>query len=219
MSKRTILGQLGQGLIEYGLIVSLIATTSILALHASGINLESVYCRVIEGLGGEGCGYTPENWNIERGDWTIDDQICGGVGEGRIFAEDFTGDDYILNIDSARLFQGMGYGVYFRASEPNLVNGYTFQYDPGYQGLILRKWMGGHELHPPFAVEIMPEDYDWYSNAHQIQLSVIGNNFTVNIDGQEMMTATDDTYTEGGIGLRTWDDTEACFEGIKIRNP
>jgi hypothetical protein len=65
----------------------------------------------------------------------------------------------------------------------------------------------------------MPEDYDWYSNAHQIQLSVIGNNFTVNIDGQEMMTATDDTYTEGGIGLRTWDDTEACFEGIKIRNP
>jgi len=219
MSKRTYLGQLGQGLIEYGLIIGLVATASILALSATGISLESVYCSAIEGLGGEGCGFTPENWNIERGDWTIDDQICGGGGEGRIFADGFSGDDYVLNIESSQLFKGNGYGVYFRASEPNLVDGYTFQYDKGYQALIFRKWVGGHELSPPFAVERMPADYDWYSKDHQIQLSVVGNTYTVNIDGQEMMTATDDTYTEGGIGLRTWDDTEACFEGITIKNP
>jgi Flp pilus assembly pilin Flp len=209
----------GQGLIEYGLIIALVATGSILALAATGNSIEGVYCSAIEGLGGDGCGFTPENWLIERGDWTIGDEICGKGGEGRIYADGFTGEDYIINIESARLFQGNGYGVYFRTSQPHLVDGYTFQYDPGYKALIFRKWVGGHELSPPIAVERMPSDYDWYSTDHQIQLSVIGDTFIVNIDGQEMMKASDNTYTKGGLGLRTWDNTIACFDGIKVTNP
>ena len=43
----------GQGLVEYGLIVTQGATASILALAAPGIGLESIYCSAIEGLGGE----------------------------------------------------------------------------------------------------------------------------------------------------------------------
>ena len=113
----------GQGLVEYGLIVTQGATASILALAAPGIGLESIYCSAIEGLGGEGCGFIPEYWNIVRGDWTINDQLCGGIGEGRVFAEGYTGDDYVINIDCAKLNQGNGYGIYFRSTQPNLVDG------------------------------------------------------------------------------------------------
>jgi fructan beta-fructosidase len=211
----------GQGLVEYGLIIALVGIVAILALAATGTSLEDVYCSAIEGLGGEGCGFVPESWNIVRGKWTTDDQICGENGEGRIFADGFSGDDYVINIDSAELFQGMGYGVYFRSTEPDNVDGYTFQYDPGYGSgaLIMRKWVNGYELNPPFAREWMPDDFDWYNTDHQVQLSVVGDTFKVSIDGQEMLTASDDTYSEGGFGLRTWDSTEVCFEGISVSNP
>ena len=221
MQVKNIKRQSGQGLVEYGLIIALVGIAAILALAATGTSLEDVYCSAIDGLGGEGCRFVPESWSIVRGKWTTDDQICGGNGEGRIFADGFSGDDYVINIDSAKLFQGNGYGVYFRSTEPDFVDGYTFQYDPGYGSgaMIMRKWVNGSELNPPFAIEWMPSDFNWHNTSHQVQLSVVGDTFKVTIDGEELMSATDDSYPEGGFGLRTWDNTKVCFDGISVSNP
>jgi len=156
------------------------------------------------------------------GNWTVGDDICDGVGESRIFADDFSGDDYFIIINSAILKSGYRYGVYFRATDPNAVDGYIFQYDQKHEtgAFVFRKWLNGYEIWKPIAVAPAPPNYDWYNIDRQIQLNVIGDTFTLSIDGQEIMTVVDDTYSKGGIGFRTWSgETKACFSDISISNP
>ncbi len=219
MSKMRIRSERGQGLVEYILILSLIGTISALSMSIMGISIRDIYCDVLSGLGGSGCSFTPAQWNSVRGRWDVGDPLCGGPGEGRIFADDFSGDDYVINIDSANLSQGNGYGVYFRTSNEERVNGYNFQYDPGWGdgAFLFRKWVNGHEL-PPIAVARVP-GFDWHNTNRQIKISVVGDTFNAYVDGELVLTATDSTYSEGGIGIRTWDNTKACFSGISITNP
>jgi hypothetical protein len=226
MYKRNNSHQRGQGLVEYAIIGLLVALIVLFALAALGINLREVYCSIAKIFGVTQCGlgskiWTPQSWTVVQGNnWNTDGPICGGPAEGRIFADDFSGNDYVINIDTAQLSQGNGYGVYFRSTGVDHVNGYTFQFDPGYGSgaFIFRKWVNGNELSPPFAVASAP-GFDWYNQGQQVQLQVVGDTFTALVNNQPVLTATDDTYAEGGIGLRTWDNTKACFNGISVSEP
>ena len=219
MAKLQVRFERGQGIIEYVVIIALIGAISTMSMSLMGIGVRDVYCDVLSGLGGDGCSFIPEKWNSVKGHWKTGDPLCGGPGEGRIFADDFSGEDYIINIDSAQLYQGNGYGVFFRTTNEDHVNGYNFQYDPGWGGgaFLFRKWVNGHEL-PPIAVARAP-GFEWHNTDRQITVSVVGDTFQAYVDGELVLTATDDTYSEGGVGLRTWDNTEACFSGISITNP
>jgi hypothetical protein len=205
----------GQGLLEYILILMLTVITAVMAMALTGISLRDAYCQIVEGFGSRACVFVPEKWTKISGNWDVGDQICGGVGEGRLFADGFSGSDYTIHIDSAALTQGNGYGVFFRATDPANIDGYTFQYDPGYQAFIFRKWVNGRELNPPFAVSRAP-GYNWYNASHQVQIKIQGDHFTAYVDGAQVLEATDSTYASGGIGLRTWDNTKMCVDGITI---
>ncbi len=212
----------GQGLIEYALIIALIAVITMGAVAATGTSIKEVYCRAISAFGSDACQQTRQelnDWNEIFGHWSYDDGKVCGKRNGRIFANDFSGDDYVVNIDSATLSKGNGYGVYFRTSDESAVDGYNFQYDPGWGGgaFLFRKWVNGHEL-PPIAVQRMP-GYDWHGTPREIQIEVVGDTFTAYVDGKEMLSASDDTYSEGGVGLHTWNKTQACFEGISVSAP
>ncbi len=164
-------------------------------------------------------------WDVLKGKWSLENgQMCGGPGQGRIIntcSQEANLTDYTITLDSATLDKGKGYGVYFRTSEgKHGLNGYVFQYDPGYAGgaFIFRKWVNGHELRP-FAVQRV-QNFDWHDTPHDIKVVVEGNTFTAYVDGQPVVTATDDSYTEGGAGLRTWDGTNVCFDGFNVQtNP
>ncbi len=164
-------------------------------------------------------------WNVLKGKWSLENgQMCGGPGQGRILntcSQKANLSDYTITLHSATLDKGKGYGVYFRTSEgKHGLNGYVFQYDPGYGrgAFIFRKWVNGHELRP-FAVQRAP-NFDWHDIPHDIELVVEGNTFTAYVDGQPVVTATDDSYTEGGSGLRTWDETNVCFDDFDMHtNP
>jgi Flp pilus assembly pilin Flp len=144
MCKQNNSDQSGQGLVEYAIIALLVALIVLFALAALGINLREAYCNIVKIFGVTQCSlgsqiWTPQSWTIvQANNWNTDGPICGGPSEGRIFADDFSGNDYVINIDSAQLSQGNGYGVYFRATGVDRVNGYTFQYDPGYGAFIFR---------------------------------------------------------------------------------
>jgi len=205
----------GQGLAEYALILALVGITVVLIMALTGVSIRDVYCKVLDGLGTRACVFVPTDWNRISGNWTTGDQVCGGTGEGRLFAEGFSGEDYTINIDSATLSQGNGYGVFFRATDESAVDGYTFQYDPGYTGFIFRKWVNGNELSPPFAVARAP-GYNW-STPRDIKIVVNGDHFTAYVDNVPVLEATDSTYSSGGMGLRTWDNTKMCASGISIQ--
>jgi hypothetical protein len=142
--------------------------------------------------------------------------LLGGPGEGRIFHVNLSQGDYTITVNGAVLNQGNGYGIWFRATNVEKVNGYTFQYDPGhgYGAFIMRKWVNGNEL-SPFAVAYAP-GYNWTTTPRQVQIVAKGNTFTAYVDGKQVLQGTDSTYTQGGVGFRTWDNTTARFGNISV---
>ena len=160
-----------------------------------------------------------EYWTPVEGDWEASNGVLRNTssGEGRIFTP-YSGDNFMVDIDSTHLLQDDGYGVWLRANEieGNNINGYTFQYDPGYSGgeFIMRKWVNGSESFP-FA-RVSAAGYDWY-NPHKIQVIANGDNFTVIIDGKQVLSAQDSTYSSGQVGLRTWSATRIELQGFSIK--
>jgi hypothetical protein len=229
MKKKTT----AQGLVEYALLITLAAAAALLALRAYGFTLEQVYCNISARLGSQTCALNycgddfasgAEGWNAGNnrtppGNWDFssDGQLCAH-GTGAIYntcSEGIESGDYTINIDQATLFKGNGYGVFFRSTVENgKVNGYTFQYDPGLKAFVFRKWVDGREL-PPLASAPAPK-YDWYGEPHKIQVKVSGDTFTAYVDGVPVLTGSDSTYSEGGVGLRSWDSTDFCMDSFSV---
>lgn len=233
MKRKSQLAGGGQGLVEYALLLALIAIGVVLILQLFGISVRDVYCDAAAALGGgEACAEQERcvddfvgdggEWNNRWGKWEVkDDQMCTSHGalsfNGCTMNDGSSNKDYTIKLDGATLKRGNGYGVFFRTTKPDKrFNGYTFQYDPGYAGgaFIFRKWVHGRELRP-FAVT-SARGYDWYNTPRDIEIVVKGNTFTAYIDGEAVLTGTDDTYSEGGVGLRSWDGTQVCFDRFAI---
>ncbi len=222
----------GQGLVEYVLIAALIIASVLVALELTGYTLRDAYCRAAQGLGSKkACAEeeiyceddfaSSDNWTSQYGNWkNKDGQLCtskGAKSYNNCSQSMKNNKDYSIKLDGAQLDKGNGYGVFFRGTDMgSRTDGYIVQYDPGWRGgsIIMRKWVNGREL-PPFAIKRMP-GYDWHGEPHDLQLDVDGNTFTLSLDGEEVLVGQDDTYTEGGVGLRSWDSTKVCFDNITI---
>ena len=224
-----------QGLVEYGLLLALVAIALILGLQMYGISLEQVYCNIASFIGQtqvcEEMAYCRDNFSEGSGGWStniggtppgnwqfLDGQLCGS-NTGTIYnvcSQGLETSDYTINLGDIHLHKGDGYGAYFRSEIINgRVNGYTFQYDPGLRAMVFRKWIDGREL-APFAIYRVPNDYDWYSEPRNVEVKVSGNTFTAYVDGVPVLTAQDDSYPSGGAGLRTWDATQFCTNEFSI---
>jgi hypothetical protein len=212
-------------MVEVGLLIALVAAIAVVGFSATGTNTSAALCRVVSTFGGSGnCGTifsddfaTLNAWQIAAGTWaSVDGALNGGPNEGRIFTP-LKANDYTITVDGARLTQGNGYGVFFRAQNFGSINGYSFQYDPGLGGFAFRKWVGGSEIATPIAFAKAPAGYDWYAASRKLQLSVSGSTFSATLDGQTVLTTTDSTYAAGGMGFRTWDSTKASFDNLTVQ--
>lgn len=231
--------QQGQGLPEYALLITAVALTVIGILSLLGVQVSDIFCQVAEGVGGESvCNsllFFDDfsdgllNWRSLNNDnkrWkpTNDDdpELCyRGKGNDQLLANGGEGSDYTVSVD-ADISGGNGYGVYFRASENEngQIQGYTFQYDPGYEGgqFIMRKWVNGYELWPPFAAAPAPEGYRWHNVERHVEVIADGDRFIATVDGEEVLIGQDDSYAEGGAGLRVWDSGRACFDNFTVES-
>jgi hypothetical protein len=223
-----------QGIVEYVLIITLILVILILSLGVMGVSVRDAYCLVVGGLDKGGiCSTTCQDgfdnmngwkkynfsgWAIQNG------QLCiTKTGEQQLFNQCSFGSnipaDYVINLDNAQLFSGSGYGLFFRLqnSKDGIANGYAFQYDPGLGNrFVIRKWVNGWEINPPLALSAPYPQFTWYNQPHKIQVVVKGNRFDAYVDGSKVLTATDNTYQSGGSGMRSWDNTQACFDSYSM---
>lgn len=222
----------GQGMLEYILIIALIFLSAYLSLELTGYNLRDAYCKAADILGNpEACAtekiyceddfLSAENWVSQYGNWYNEDgQLCtsrGAKNYNQCSLNMDNASDYTIKLTDTTLNQGNGYGLFFRGTEMDgRTDGYIVQYDPGWGGgaIIMRKWINGREL-PPFATYRMSE-YDWYGEPHDMQLNVEGDTFTFILDGEVVLVGQDDTYSEGGVGFRSWDSSEVCFGNMVI---
>jgi len=226
----------GQGFPEYALILALAVVILVLILNLLGISTRELYCSVLTSLSVETalcesayCQSAFENmegwqssqnqgWNIQNGN------LCntGNPYPNFLFnqcSQQNAPSDYVIKIDGATLNAGDGYGVFFRLQNyDNRPSGYIFQYDPGLGGAFaVRKWVNGNEINPPIALN-RPPGYTWTGVPRDVEIHVKGNTYTAFVDGQQVLTFTDNTYMSGGVGLRTWDKTSVCMDDFSI-NP
>lgn len=230
--------QRGQGTAEYALLLVLVAIGVFLLLQLMGISVRDAYCKTVQAISGspvcapqEYCGDDfaggTEAWRTARGQPVSQNGKLCLQKDSQTFntcSMQQGQGDYVIRMDDVVLDKGNGYGVFFRTTDTDKgASGYIFQYDPGmkYHGYppngayLIRRWVNGREVWTPLAITPIP-DGDIYNTPHDIEITVKGNTFTVKVDGQQVLQAADSTYASGGVGLRTWDNTQVCSGGYSL---
>ncbi|MCE7883853.1 MAG: prepilin-type N-terminal cleavage/methylation domain-containing protein [Actinobacteria bacterium ATB1] len=165
---------------------------------------------------------------FEMGDGWL--EMGKGGGEHRAFIGDPAWTDYTVET-KATLHQGNGYGVYFRSSAPKgglptgnaTTNSLVFQYDPGLGGrFVFRRVTAGSESAPFASVDVKNTalggpGWTWHGQERTVSVVVQGTEYTAYVDGVKVLTGTDKTFKSGGVGLRTWDGTQATFTEFTVR--
>ncbi len=228
MKKRRISGQ---GMVEYAMVLILVVIAVLLVIQLTGGSVSNLYCRMISIFNNQSCAqtYCQDSFSslsgsqMYQGVWsTSTGQLCSPNGGGVIFNKcsmsGTTPSDYTVALNNASLTAGNGYGIYFRATNSGSgINGYAFQYDPGANGFVIRKWVNGAEVFSPTLAQVnAPAGYNWYGSPHTLSVKVVGTTFTGYVDGVAVVTAVDNTYTSGGTGIRTWDGTVLCAQGLTV---
>lgn len=231
MENNTTRKRSGQGFVEYAIIMVLVAINIILILQITGVNIKSLYCSIVNKLGGSSTCETYckdsfaslSNWSqLGNSGWEAQNgMMCNTkANEQRAYStcstEQKVPDDYVIDFESVVLTKGNGYGVFYRMQSKDPTTGYVFQYDPGVNGFVVRKWVNGWEVNPAVKYISAPGT-DWFNVSRKVKLVVKGSTMNAYIDGKLVLTANDSTYLNGGgVGLRTWDSTTACFGNFSV---
>jgi Flp pilus assembly pilin Flp len=228
----------GQTILEVALLIAVLILVVIAASPPLRNSVIGVFIRSEQALGIDADGSNPppsippkvvwtdelqdlSQWTTLQGDWQASEGFIRNTSdsEGRIMSN-FSGEDFVVNIDSAHLLQGNGYGIWLRANNVNPdnhneINGYTFQYDPGFLGgeFIIRKWENGQQQEP--LARVPAEGFNW-NDPHSLKVLVEGDTFTVFVNDEERLSAQDSSYSSGYVGLRTWSDTRVEISGLSI---
>jgi Flp pilus assembly pilin Flp len=222
----------GQGVIEYALIAAGVAVVTILILSMMGVSVQSVYCQAITGLGGSGCGCSStfddpgelDTWTggNKDGNLTIEDgQICN-AGSKKTYmnacTSDFGTSDFTADLNGISIEKtgsgNTGYDFMFRS--PDEKNGYQFTYNS--KTNIFRFWkrVNGRWI----LLETTNVPSEWGSQPLDVQLKVEGDTFSAYKDGELIIQASDDTFTEGQYGIRNKPGSKTCFDEIDVQqNP
>lgn len=218
----------GQGVIEYVLLLALLAAVAVLALSAMGVSLQNVLGEVVSALGALGVEQPPScevfyQSQFDRGinEWY---QLKEGLwsGKWRNIAGKMVGDplaaallksvnqnDYVVTAESIELTKVrdsyQGFALIFRAAAlTSSLTSYMFEFekkDAADRGLMyFSKWVNGYQVVPPLASVAVPADFDW-SKVHQVRVTVRGDTFTAFVNGQEVLRVRDTTYTQGYVGM------------------
>jgi len=229
--------EFGQGLLEYALLLLLVGVSILLVLRLMGLSVRDVYCDIVALITNQDscsnqvlCSDSFDDpafkgWNWVYGAPSMNrvnnnpGQLCLS-NSNQLYnqcSQNKEQKDYSILMKNSILYNGNGYGIFFRTTYlKGKANGYIFQYDPGLRAFVIRRWVDGKEINPPFAKTPIPPNYPIYNTPHDIKIDVIGNNYVIYIDGQKILDVTDDVYQKGGIGLRTWDSTNFCTDEITL---
>jgi Tol biopolymer transport system component len=151
-----------------------------------------------------------DGWTVPIGSWSIDDgelKIAGA--EGQLFLDATDGlTNYEIEL-RAKYVDGNGYRILFRRSGGL---SYLFSYDVAAGNLYLdTSYSGIMDKVEPYS----SFDSDW----HTIKVRVLGQNFSVSIDGNQVLEGTHPDLTSGGVGLQGWGSghVESHFDHITVR--
>lgn len=237
---KIINNQSGQGIIEYALILAIVSLISIVGVTVLGQGAKKNYEDILASLNVATPGPIDAiefcradmtgiiDWDFQGNrskSWTsTNGKMCMINDGGSNYAYNNcskntmpTNDDYVVRLDGANLIDGNGYGIMLRMQDySDKPTGYSFQYDPGKGYFVFKKWENGKESDIAKARPPGYPNYNWHDAARDVVVEMKGNTMSAYVDGQLVLVAVDDTFTNGGAGLRTWYKTNVCFENFSI---
>lgn len=160
-----------------------------------------------------------KDWEVVSGKWELvrnDDAYSPPnvlkTDSGRIFtAGGENWEDYIAEIKGRLLKKEWGYGLMFRVQKTEtFYRFYSCQYDPGAGGIVLNKEGDGGE------VTLQGVKFDTDTEWHTLKVEVKGSEFKCYVDDELMITAADDEFTQGKVGIEVW-GTETYFDDIVVK--
>ena len=235
--------QKGQGLIEFVLILTLVAATSMLSLNLMGISVQDAYASVVEAFTGDDpCqNYYQNSFDEELDGWsrlqtpgfwrgnfkTKDGQLVGN-SLGALMLDAYNGSNYAINVHNPSLVNTKktynGYGVIFRGEydKYDRLDGYMFEiervdYKQAGQ-MYFSKWVNGYQIQPPLAAVDVPKDFDW-NNPGNLTIVAQDNTFQAFLDGEKVLEMQDDTYKDGQVGLAVNDGSRLYLDDFGIDSP
>lgn len=145
-------------------------------------------------------------------------------GENKLIFNGTSGTDYKIKIEATYLSgttSQSGYGVYYRATESASISGYCFQFDPGStNSFVVRKVTNGKEANAFQKVtmsSVMGSNFD-IKAPHSIEIEVVATHQVIKVDGITVFDFNDSSFSEGSVGLRTWNNTKAEFSEATVTN-
>jgi hypothetical protein len=232
-------GERAQGLLEYALIIALIAVVAILGLSLTGVSMQGAFCEMITGFGMQvdACGVCTTGFDNEEdlAGWTgegednirmKDGKACFGQTGGLLSSHhnpcsqslgsrDFTltFEDLHMDYKYGQPYGLDGFNLGFLEQDAN--NGYAVYYFPRYNLLFLNKKVSGVNV-------VLDSRYvspDWRDDTFDLTVKVKGDTITVHKDDTPVLSATDSTFREGDIGLGGRMFSSACVDGISVSTP
>ena len=224
--------QLGQGLIEFAVIIALVAITSVVVISKVGTKVADLNTSIADQLvlpAGEsgplsllsGFGMASDWKNYQgNGSWTLDNGTLCTSGDSKIINQAAMPKDYRISLNNAKLTSGNGYGVMFRLEKSGYAySGYGFMVDPGLNNqFVFRKYNFNGIEQAPLSTAKFPAGFDKYAQ-HKVDVVVQGDTFTAYVDGNQVLTAKDSSYASGQVGLRSIINAKACFNGFSVTTP
>ena len=157
----------------------------------------------------------------EASNWTVnDDGTLNATGNGYALVGDASWDDYTVSADIS-LADGMkGAALLYRASSDNTYYpvGYGVQIDNTIGNKIVLRQYNGAGGEEKLAEVDYPEGFD-PTASNTVTVKVSGNTHVVSINGEVVITYTDDKgtiYSSGQVGFRTWDSNEATMDNLTV---
>jgi Flp pilus assembly pilin Flp len=233
----------GQGLVEYAIIIVLVALVAILGLLLLSDTATQWLMQTACAVGGIGCGANDDTIAIDFGKdealqgWMVGEFIGRDrefwVEDGRLHSDpgafmlyrNYAGRDYTAiavepRLETFRPDVNQGFSVAFRAEDINgRLNGYTFRIyhnvNSGQQAIYFSKVVEGRTMWPALNWSRLPDTFDWQQPG-DVKIEVVGNTFTAYINGQQVMQASDDTFESGQAGLVNMGNSDFSFKGFII---
>jgi len=149
--------------------------------------------------------------------------IPNGTGnQASIFKGNESATDYTINVTASYSGDGDGYGIYFRTvGVYNEMKGYIFQIDEGLKRFVIkttdgRPWNQPETFNGLKFSDAGLKDEKLPQGSHNISITVSGNRMTATFNGVTVIDITDDTYTNGWVGIRRWNNTEVVFDSFSV---
>jgi Flp pilus assembly pilin Flp len=145
---------------------------------------------------------------------------------GAAFAKGVSGSDYIISVNGTTLQRrsgnNQGFAVIFRSSSETVnFDGYVFEIEKEKNKstgtMMFRKWENGVQIDKPITSVPVPPGFNW-NNPGDIQVDVKGDTFTAYLNGQQVLTATDSSYTNGGVGVAANFGSNLFVDGLTVQS-